>query len=113
MGGLLVKCFMGLHSDSIHARSIFPCQDTPAARIRYSALLNVPRELCAVMFARHVDRRSPVAGEGHSHCCVVGLTRCGVPKRGEVGPMTRVYSEAVNSVLDEESGAVDGGEREV
>ncbi|KAG2242074.1 hypothetical protein Bca52824_096078 [Brassica carinata] len=30
---------------AIHARSIFPCQDTPAARIRYDAVLNVPSSL--------------------------------------------------------------------
>ncbi|PPD68346.1 hypothetical protein GOBAR_DD34772 [Gossypium barbadense] len=110
----------------IHARSIFPCQDTPAARIRYSALLNVPRELSAVMSARHVDRRSPVSGEGHSHLLPGGfnslwcsetrvveefqmnqpippyLFAFAVGELGfrEVGPRTRVYSEAVNSVLD-------------
>ncbi|TYH90058.1 hypothetical protein ES332_A13G024500v1 [Gossypium tomentosum] len=118
--------FVYTQCQCIHARSIFPCQDTPAARIRYSALLNVPRELSAVMSARHVDRRSPVSGEGHSHLLPGGfnslwcsetrvveefqmnqpippyLFAFAVGELGfrEVGPRTRVYSEAVNSVLD-------------
>ncbi|PPD83473.1 hypothetical protein GOBAR_DD19598 [Gossypium barbadense] len=45
-------------AECIHTRSIFPCQDTPAARIRYSASLNVPRKLSVVMSTRLVDRRS-------------------------------------------------------
>ncbi|GMI84859.1 hypothetical protein like AT5G13520 [Hibiscus trionum] len=118
--------FVYTQCQSIHARSIFPCQDTPAARIRYKALLNVPRELSAVMSARHVDRRPPVSGEGHSHLLPNGfnslwssetrvveeflmnqpippyLFAFAVGELGsrEVGPRTRVYAEAVNSVLD-------------
>jgi leukotriene-A4 hydrolase len=34
-----------------HARSVFPCQDTPAARFRYSAAVTVPGGLNAVMAA--------------------------------------------------------------
>ncbi|KAK9123776.1 hypothetical protein Sjap_013378 [Stephania japonica] len=48
--------FVYTQCQSIHARSIFPCQDTPAARIRFSARLNLPEELSAVMGARHVGR---------------------------------------------------------
>ncbi|KAK8546176.1 hypothetical protein V6N13_067403 [Hibiscus sabdariffa] len=118
--------FVYTQCQSIHARSIFPCQDTPAARIRYTALLNVPRELSAVMSARHVGRRPPVSGEGHSHLLPNGfnslwssetrvveeflmnqpippyLFAFAVGELGsrEVGPRTRVYAEAVDSVLD-------------
>ncbi|KAJ4780969.1 Leukotriene A-4 hydrolase-like protein [Rhynchospora pubera] len=49
---------------SIHARSLFPCHDTPAARIRFSALLNIPSSLSAVMAARHHARRDPIPSEG-------------------------------------------------
>ncbi|XVF75475.1 hypothetical protein PTKIN_Ptkin13bG0190900 [Pterospermum kingtungense] len=118
--------FVYTQCQSIHTRSIFPCQDTPAARIRYSALLNVPRELSAVMSARHVDRRLPVSGEGYSNFLPGGLdslwcseTRVveefdmnqpippylfafAVGELGfrEVGPRTRVYSEAAEGVLE-------------
>ncbi|MGV3621776.1 MAG: M1 family metallopeptidase [Archangium sp.] len=43
---------------AIHARSLVPCQDTPARRISYSAKLTVPKALTAVMAAaptRHED----------------------------------------------------------
>ncbi|MBK8012631.1 MAG: M1 family metallopeptidase [Deltaproteobacteria bacterium] len=36
---------------AIHARSVVPCQDTPRVRSTYSAALNVPRSLVAVMAA--------------------------------------------------------------
>ncbi|XP_062076622.1 leucine aminopeptidase-like [Humulus lupulus] len=108
---------------AIHARSVFPCQDTPAARVRYSALLNVPRQLSAVMAARHVEKRSPVAGEGSllscgdQMWCAEGraveefvmeqpvppyLFAFAVGELGfrEVGPRTRVYAEAAPAVLD-------------
>ena len=42
---------------AIHARSIVPCQDSPAFRITYSASIDVPRSLRAVMAAAQGDRR--------------------------------------------------------
>lgn len=36
---------------AIHARSVLPCQDTPAVRQRYAAALTVPKTLTAVMAA--------------------------------------------------------------
>ncbi|OMO72979.1 Peptidase M1, alanine aminopeptidase/leukotriene A4 hydrolase [Corchorus capsularis] len=118
--------FVFTQCQSIHARSILPCQDTPASRICYSALLNVPRELSAVMSARHVDRRLPVSGEGFSSLLPNGfnslwcsdtrvveefdmsqpippyLFAFAVGELGfrEVGPRTRVYSEAAEGVLE-------------
>jgi aminopeptidase N len=41
---------------AIHARSVLPCQDTPAIRQTYTASLDVPEELRAVMGAAHVSR---------------------------------------------------------
>lgn len=61
--------FVYTQCQAIHARSVFPCQDTPAARVRYAARLNVPSQLSAVMSARHVDRRAPVIGEGAAVPC--------------------------------------------
>ncbi|KAK3023911.1 hypothetical protein RJ639_043454 [Escallonia herrerae] len=114
--------FVYTQCHSIHARSIFPCQDTPAARVCYSAKLNVPHQLHAVMAARHLERRAPVAGEAGGICddlvwCGEGrvveefvmeqpvppyLFAFAVGEIGwrEVGPRTRVYAEAVSEVLD-------------
>nr|XP_010922490.1 leucine aminopeptidase isoform X1 [Elaeis guineensis] len=107
---------------SIHARSIFPCQDTPAARIRYSAKLNLPRPLSAVMAATHLARRDPAPGEAGPACpdafwCsqdrVVEEFSMNQPippylfafAAGDigfrdVGPRTRVYVEGGIAVLD-------------
>ncbi|KAH6832705.1 peptidase M1 family protein [Perilla frutescens var. hirtella] len=114
--------FVYTQCQAIHARSIFPCQDTPAARIKFAAKLNIPRYLSAVMAAKHLDRRDPVAGECHGACddslwCAEGrvveefvmeqpippyLFAFAVGELGfrEVGPRTKVYSEAVPAVLD-------------
>ncbi|XP_059308250.1 leucine aminopeptidase-like [Lycium ferocissimum] len=114
--------FVYTQCQSIHARSIFPCQDTPAARVKYAAKLNIPRELSGVMSARHVERRPPVMSEGQGVC--EDSVWCGddrvveefvmeqpippylfafaVGELGfrEVGPRTKVYGEAVSEVLD-------------
>lgn len=106
----------------VHARSIFPCQDTPAARIRYDAVLNIPSSLSAVMSARRVRRRPPVPEEAKhldvSSWCAEDrvveefvmeqpipsyLFAFAVGELGfrDVGPRTRVYAEsAAVEVLD-------------
>ncbi|PWA78290.1 peptidase M1 family protein [Artemisia annua] len=107
---------------SIHARSIFPCQDTPSFRVKYSARVNIPWELGCVMSAKHVERRGPMRGE-NGMCCDEGLW-CGdgrvveefvmeqpiptylfafaVGEIGwrEVGPRTKVFAENAGAVLD-------------
>lgn len=114
--------FLYTHCQPIHARSIFPCQDTPVARFKYTAKLNIPRELSAVMAARHVERRDPIPSEAQGVC--EDSVWCGddrvveefvmeqpippylfafaIGELGfrEVGPRTRVYAEAVPEVLD-------------
>jgi leukotriene-A4 hydrolase len=45
-----------------HARSIFPCQDTPSRRITYRASIDVPSGLVAVMAARSDGRSEKEAG---------------------------------------------------
>ncbi|RAL40292.1 hypothetical protein DM860_006362 [Cuscuta australis] len=114
--------FVYTQCQSIHARSIFPCQDTPAARIKYSAKLNIPRQLSAVMSAKHVERRPPSPAEAGGVCedaiwCADDrvveefvmeqpippyLFAFAVGELGfrEVGPRTRVYSEAASELLD-------------
>ncbi|CAF1785425.1 hypothetical protein HID58_089201 [Brassica napus] len=110
---------------AIHARSIFPCQDTPAARIRYDVVMNIPSPLSAVMSACHVRRRLPVLEEAKHLDALSSVVWCAedrvveefameqpippylfafaVGELGfrEVGPRTRVYAEsAAGEVLD-------------
>ncbi|KAH7420364.1 hypothetical protein KP509_13G004000 [Ceratopteris richardii] len=59
---LLTQC------QAVHARSIFPCQDTPLARIKYSAKVNVPKEMKVVMSAAHLGRSAPSAAEAKGAC---------------------------------------------
>ncbi|GAB4854896.1 Leucine aminopeptidase [Ancistrocladus abbreviatus] len=124
--------FVYTQCQPIHARSIFPCQDTPAARIRYSAKLNVPSQLSAVMSARHAERRLPVPGEASMACddsIWCGENRMvedfvmeqpippylfafavGEIGHREVGPRTRVYAESVPAVLDAAAKEFEGTE---
>lgn len=100
---------------SIHARSIFPCQDTPRARIQYSALLNIPEQMSSVMSAAHKGRTAPLIGEANGACLDEKWAMHGrvvehfsmhqpIPPylfafavgnivSKEVGPRTRIYSE--------------------
>jgi leukotriene-A4 hydrolase len=50
--------FLYSQCQAIHARSVLPCQDTPARRISYRASLNVPTGLVAVMAAAPVREES-------------------------------------------------------
>jgi leukotriene A-4 hydrolase/aminopeptidase len=45
------QAFMYSQCQSIHARTIVPCQDTPCVRVSYNASVTIPQELKAVMSA--------------------------------------------------------------
>ncbi|KAG2534244.1 leucine aminopeptidase-like [Panicum virgatum] len=115
--------FVFSQCQSIHARSIFPCHDTPAARITFSLLLNVPSQLSAVAAARHVAHRDPLPSDHRGACddelwCAPGriveefqmeqsvppylfaFAAGGIGFR-DLGPRTRVYAEGGDKVLDE------------
>lgn len=47
--------FLYSQCQATHARSIFPCQDAPSVRFTYSAKVEVPSALRAVMAAEQVD----------------------------------------------------------
>lgn len=50
--------FLFSQCQAIHARSVLPCQDTPAIRVTYNAELTVPAPLVAVMAARHTGHEA-------------------------------------------------------
>ena len=47
--------FLFSQCQAIHARSIFPCQDSPSVRFTYSAEVEVPQELVAAMAAELIE----------------------------------------------------------
>jgi len=49
--------FLYSQCQAIHARSVFPCQDTPSVRFTFSAEMEVPKALTAVMAAEQVGVR--------------------------------------------------------
>ncbi len=57
--------FMLSQCQSLHARSIFPCQDTPSVRFTYEAVVRVPAPLTAAMSA---DRLGIEEKDGHNVC---------------------------------------------
>lgn len=50
--------FLYSQCQALHARSIFPCQDTPSVRFTYTAEVEVPVPLVALMAAAAVGRSS-------------------------------------------------------
>ncbi|CAD5174397.1 unnamed protein product [Musa acuminata subsp. malaccensis] len=115
--------FVYTQCQSIHARSLFPCQDTPAARLVFSARLNLPHPLTAVMAAaRAAAPRDPIPGEAGSACpdalwCAPGRSveefimdrpipaylfafAAGDIAARDVGVRTRVHAEGGAALLD-------------
>ena len=90
--------FLYSQCQAIHARSIFPCQDTPSVRFTYSAEVTVPQDLAAVMAAERVDVREgkhtaflfkmpqPIP----SYLFALGVGNLAFR---ELGPRTGVYAE--------------------
>ena len=49
--GQASPCHSPLQCQAIHARSFVPCQDTPGAKMTYTAAVRVPVDLTALMSA--------------------------------------------------------------
>jgi len=103
--------FLFSQAQAILARTMLPCQDTPAVRITYAATVRTPRRLVAVMAARRVD--APDAGSRDDDSVELGVHRFEMPQPipsyliaiavGDIafrplGPRTGVFAEP--SVLD-------------
>lgn len=90
------KPFALTQCQAIHARSIVPLQDTPAARIRYTAVVEVPEGLSAVMSASPPEADA----EGRLHFTMpqpippyLLALAVGDLAHQDLGPRTRVYAE--------------------
>lgn len=83
----------------LHARSIFPCQDTPSVRFTYQAHLTVPKNLSAVMAAA----RTGLHNEGERKIYLFNMSQpipsylfalaVGDIHFKEIGPRTGIYAE--------------------
>jgi aminopeptidase N len=91
--------FLYSQCQAIHARSVFPCQDTPSVRFTFSAEVEVPRPLTAVMAAEQIEAWE--RGESRafrfrmpqpipSYLFAIGV---GNLVFRELGPRTGVYAE--------------------
>ncbi len=89
--------FLYSQCQASNARSVFPCQDVPSVRFTYSAEVEVPEGLTAVMAAEHVANTE---GTGRftfrmpqpipSYLFAIGVANLAFR---ELGPRTGIYAE--------------------
>jgi len=99
--------FLYSQCQPIHARSVFPCQDTPSVRFTFTAEVEVPRALTAVMAAEQVGaciKRSGSVEERGESCIFQFKMPQPIPSYlfalgagnlvfRELGPRTGIYAE--------------------
>lgn len=88
---------------AIHARSFIPCQDTPAAKITYSAAVTVPSALTTLMSAIPQDSSKPSSGPSGTHTfhfkqdvpipSYLLALAVGELESRQIGPKSKVWSE--------------------
>ena len=87
---------------AIHARALYPCQDTPAAKLTYGAKVTVPAPLRALMSAIPVGEGVPSGAAGKTTFAfeqtvpqspyLLALAVGNVEAR-DIGPRSKVWSE--------------------
>ncbi len=93
---------------AIHARSVFPCQDTPRVRATYHTTIHLPRDLVAVMAAAPLRKVEEAARPDRVHfefempqpipSYLFAFAAGNIASR-DLGERTRVYAEP--EVLDD------------
>lgn len=91
--------FLYSQCQAINARTLFPCQDSPSVRITYTAEVEVPKALTAVMGAQHIKTtkqdttrlfRFEMLQPIPSYLFAIAV---GNLEFAEIGPRTGVYAE--------------------
>ncbi|KAH9258460.1 leukotriene A-4 hydrolase/aminopeptidase [Batrachochytrium salamandrivorans] len=89
--------FLFSQSQAIHARSFFPCQDTPGVKFTYEAVVRVPDSLVALMSAVSVDMAHSSVGFKFKQnvpipAYLVAIV-VGELESREISPRSRVWAE--------------------
>uniref|UniRef100_A0A0B6ZWX3 Peptidase M1 leukotriene A4 hydrolase/aminopeptidase C-terminal domain-containing protein n=1 Tax=Arion vulgaris TaxID=1028688 RepID=A0A0B6ZWX3_9EUPU len=111
-----VKPFLYTQGQSVLNRSFFPCQDTPAVKATYSAVVTVPDGFTAIMSANNSSFGKTPNRLGDPNCFFFEQTvpiqsylvalAVGDLKSAKIGPRSHVWAEP--SVLDRAQAEFDG-----